>query len=85
MQSEIIPLHQVLSNECGSAKKLNNSEHASAYETLSEKMNDDYDPASDAQSVAYHSDKIESPKQDPELDEYVEGSDKPINFSALKD
>ena len=45
-------------------------------------MNDGYDPASDAQSVAYHSDKIESPKQDPELDEYVEGSDKPINFSA---
>ena len=47
-------------------------------------MNDD-DPASDAQSVAYHSDKIGSPKQDLEIDEHVEGSDKPINFSALKD
>ena len=48
-------------------------------------MNDNFDPASDVQSVAYHSDKIESPKQGPELDEYVEGSDKPINFSALRD
>ena len=43
------------------------------------------DPAPDIQSVAYQSDKIGSPEQDPTLDEYVEGSSKPINFSALKD
>ena len=42
-------------------------------------------PASDSQSVAYHSDKIDFPKQDKEVDEHVEGSNKPINFSALKD
>ena len=47
-------------------------------------MNDDYDPASDAQSVAYHRDKIESPKQDLELNEHVEGSDKPIIFLHLE-
>ena len=43
------------------------------------------DPAPDIQSVAYQSDKIGSPEQDPTLDDYVEGSSKPINFSALKD
>ena len=47
-------------------------------------MNDD-DSVSDIQSVACHSDKIGSPKQDLVLDEHVEGSNKPINFSALKD
>ena len=43
------------------------------------------DPAPDIQSVAYQSDKIGYPDQDPTLDDYVEGSSKPINFSALKD
>ena len=31
------------------------------------------------------SEGIEFPKQDHEIDEYVEGSSKPINFSALRD
>ena len=47
-------------------------------------MNPD-DSVPDIQSVAYQGDKIGYSEQDPILDEYVEGSNKPINFSALKD
>ena len=85
MQSKVVSFCQVLSDECRSIKKLNNSEHASAYETLSEETTIQEDPASDVQSVVEHNDGIESPKQDHEVDEYVEGSSKPINFSALRD
>ena len=43
------------------------------------------DPASDFQSFVDQNEGIEFPKQDHEIDEYVEGSSKPINFSALRD
>ena len=61
MQSKVVSLCQVLSHECGSIKKLNNSEHASAYETLSEETIDHDDPASDFQSVVEHSDGFPIP------------------------
>ena len=51
----------------------------------SQKKTNENDPVSDTQSVAYHSDKIGSLKQDENTNEHVEGSNKPINFSALKD
>ena len=85
MQSKVVSLCQVLSHECGSIKKLSNSEHVSAYETLSEETIAQDDPASDFRSFAEHNEGIEFPKQDHEIDEYVEGSSKPINFSALRD
>ena len=85
MQSEVVSFCQVLSYECRSIKKLNNSEHASAYETLSEEMTVQDDLASDFQSFVDQNEGIEFPKQDHKIDEYVEGSSKPINFSALRD
>ena len=84
MQIETFPFYSILSSERRSVKKLTASEYASAYEALSEKL-DENDPVSDSQSVVYYSGKIDSPKQDKDLDEHVEGSNKPINFSALKD
>ena len=85
MQSKVVSFCQVLSYECRSIKKLNNSEHASACETLSEEKNVQDDLASDFQSYVDQNEEIEFPKQDHKIDEYVEGSSKPINFSALRD